>query len=357
MNLIIPAAGQSSRFPKMRPKWMLTHPNGNLMLAEAIRGLTFGSLEKIYLTVLAAHLEEFKCLDGIKKQFRQIGLADKLVVVALDNPTQSQPETVARAIEKENIKGPICIKDSDNFFKLKVPETNFVSVVDLNQVGFVNPGNKSYADVNENHFVTNIVEKRVISNFFCSGAYGFEDAQEYLRNFNTLSHLKNLYISHIIYQMLLEDKAFSAAVCTDYSDWGTLKDWNRYKAQFGTLFVDLDGTLVRNSGEHFEPVWGTTEGLKENIQVINRLYDSGKVQIIITTSRKEEARELTVKQLEKEGLRYHQILFGLNHGKRIVINDYARSNPFKSCDSINIARNAEDLSEMLHGLLHIEGEA
>jgi hypothetical protein len=357
MNLIIPAAGQSSRFPKMRPKWMLTHPNGNLMLAEAIRGLTFGSLEKIYLTVLAAHLEEFKCLDGIKKQFRQIGLADKLVVVALDNPTQSQPETVARAIEKESIKGPICIKDSDNFFKLKVPETNFVSVVDLNQVGFVNPGNKSYADVNENHFVTNIVEKRVISNFFCSGAYGFEDAQEYLRNFNTLSHLKNLYISHIIYQMLLEDKAFSAAVCTDYSDWGTLKDWNRYKAQFGTLFVDLDGTLVRNSGEHFEPVWGTTEGLKENIQVINRLYDSGKVQIIITTSRKEEARELTVKQLEKEGLRYHQILFGLNHGKRIVINDYARSNPFKSCDSINIARNAEDLSEMLHGLLHIEGEA
>ena len=134
------------------------------------------------------------------------------------------------------------------------------------------------------------MEKRVISNFFCSGAYGFEDAQEYLRNFNTLSHLKNLYISHIIYQMLLEDKAFSAAVCTDYSDWGTLKDWNRYKAQFGTLFVDLDGTLVRNSGEHFEPVWGTTEGLKENIQVINRLYDSGKVQIIITTSRKEEAR-------------------------------------------------------------------
>ncbi len=340
----------------MRPKWMLTHPNGNLMLAEAIRGLAFSKLEKIYLTVLSAHLKEFQCLDGIKKQFKQIGLGDKLVVVALDNPTQSQPETVARAIEKEKIKGPICIKDSDNFFRLKVPEKNFVSVVDLNQVGFINPSNKSYADVNENQFVTNIVEKRVISNFFCSGAYGFEDAQEYLRYFNSLSNLKGLYISHIIYQMLLENKAFSAAVCSDYSDWGTLKDWNRYKAQFGTLFIDLDGTLIRNSGEYFEPVWGTTEGLKENIQTINRLYDSGKVQIIITTSRREEARQLTVKQLEKEGLHYHQIIFGLNHGKRIVVNDYARSNPFKSCDSVNIARNSEDLGEMLQGLLHIEGE-
>ena len=357
MNLIIPAAGQSSRFPKMRPKWMLTHPNGNLMLAEAIRGLEFAGLNKIYLTVLAAHLEEFKCLDGIKKQFQQIGLADKLVVVALEKPTQSQPETVARAIEKENIKGPVCIKDSDNFFRLKVPATNFVSVVDLNQVGFINPGNKSYADVNENHFVTNIVEKRVISNFFCCGAYGFEDAQEYLRYFKSLSGLKNLYISHIIYQMLLEDKAFSAAVATEYSDWGTLKDWNRYKSQFGTLFIDLDGTLVRNSGEHFEPTWGTTEGIKENIGGVNRLYDSGKVQIIITTSRREEARAITEAQLKREGIRYHQILFGMNHGKRIVVNDYARSNPFKSCDSVNIARNSTDLAEMLESLLHVEGEA
>jgi len=356
MNLIIPAAGQSSRFPKLRPKWMLTHPNGNLMLAEAIRGLTIPKLEKIYLTVLAAHLEEFQCLDGIRKQFQQVGLAEKLVVVALDKPTQSQPETVARAIEKGNIRGPICIKDSDNYFKLNVPSNNFVSVVDLNQVGFINPSNKSYADVNENHFVTNIVEKRVISNFFCCGAYGFEDAQEYLSYFNSLSHLPNLYISHIIYQMLLENKAFLAAVCSDYSDWGTLKDWNRYKAQFGTLFVDLDGTLVHNSGEHFAPVWGTTEGIKENIQVINRLYDSGKVQIIVTTSRKEEARDLTLKQLEREGLRYHQIIFGLHHGKRIVVNDYAKSNPFKSCDSINIARNSTDLTEMLESMLHI-GEA
>lgn len=332
---------------------MLTHPNGNLMLAEAIRGLVFPSLEKIYLTVLSEHLREFQCLDGIKKQFQQIGLADKLVVIALDEATQSQPETIACAIEKAKIKGPICIKDSDNYFKLQVPSTNFVSVVDLNQVGFINPSNKSYADVNENHFVTNIVEKRVISNFFCSGAYGFEDAQEYLHYYNALSGLGNLYVSHIIYKMLLDNRAFSAAVCSEYSDWGTLKDWNRFKGQFGTLFVDLDGTLVRNSGEYFDPVWGTTAGVKENIEAVNRLYDSGRVQIIVTTSRKEEARDLTVQQLEREGLRYHQILFGLNHGKRIVVNDYARSNPFKSCDSINLARDSADLGEMLEALFHM----
>ena len=32
MNLIIPMAGKSSRFPNMRPKWMLTHPQETLWL-------------------------------------------------------------------------------------------------------------------------------------------------------------------------------------------------------------------------------------------------------------------------------------------------------------------------------------
>jgi hypothetical protein len=355
MNLIIPAAGASTRFPNVKPKWLLTHPNGNLMVAEAIRGLNLDSFERIHLTILAEHAEKFKILDGIRKQFAQLGLAEKLNIIQLDKPTKSQPETVARAIELGKINGPICIKDSDNFFRLEVTPRNFVSVVDLNHVGFVNPGNKSYVAVNENNLVTNIAEKQVISHFFCCGAYGFESAEEYLKYFHELSHMDNLYISHLIFQMILENKAFSSQVCTEYSDWGTLKDWNRYKAHFGTLFIDLDGTLVRNSGGYFDPVWGSTEAIKENVDIVNRLYRSGKVQVIITTSRREEARETTVEQLRREGIEYHQIVFGMNHGKRIVINDYAPTNPFKSCDALNIARNSNELTEMLEAVLHIDG--
>ena len=40
-------------------------------------------------------------------------------------------------------------------------------------------------------------------------------------------------------------------------------------------------------------------------------------------------------------------IFGLVHGRRIVINDYANTNPFKSCDAINLRRDSEDLREML----------
>ncbi|MBS0209192.1 MAG: hypothetical protein JSS27_09580 [Planctomycetes bacterium] len=354
MKLIIPAAGQSSRFPNVRPKWLLTHPNGNLMLAESIRGIAPLEFEQVYLTVLAEHVRDFDCLPGIQKQFQQIGLGDKLTVVQLEQATQSQPETVARTIEAHDIRGPICVKDSDNYFRVSLRPGNFVSVVDLNNVGFVNPSNKSYATVNESSIVTNIVEKRVISNYFCSGAYGFEESREYLSVYRDLSHLDQLYISHVIYEMILRSRAFSAVICSDYADWGTLRDWNRYKSQFATLFIDVDGTLVKNSGEFFAPMWGSTAGIRENIQVTNRLFDSGKVQIILTTSRKEEFRDVTLAQLQREGVKFHQILFGLNHGKRVVVNDYAKTNPFKSCDAVNIARDSTDLNEMLESVLQME---
>jgi hypothetical protein len=354
MNIIIPAAGSSSRFPSVRPKWMLTHPNGNLMLGEALKGIDTTQVDLIYITVLLDHLDRYDCRDGIIDQFHQLGLGDKLQIVELTAPTCSQPETVAKTIELTGMKGPFTIKDTDNYFRLPPSSGNYVSVVDLNTSGMINAANKSYVTINENRIVTNIVEKKVNSNFFCCGAYGFESAEEYISLYNELSAQNDLYVSHIIYKMLLQNKAFLAVVCSDYEDWGTLKDWNRYKEQFGTIFIDLDGVLVGNSGEFFHPVWGETEGISENIKSINRLHASGKVQVIITTARKELYRERTIKQLERYGINYDQIIFGLMHGQRIIINDYAKTNPYKSCDAINIARNSAELGDMLESVFSIE---
>ena len=47
MKLIVPVAGNSSRFPHVKPKWLLTHPNGNLMFHEAISGLDLAEVDEI----------------------------------------------------------------------------------------------------------------------------------------------------------------------------------------------------------------------------------------------------------------------------------------------------------------------
>lgn len=347
MNLIIPAAGKSTRFPNVRPKWLLTHPNGNLMVIEAIKGLNLMDFDNIFLVVLKEHIEKYNCLSGIKEAFKNIGINEKLTIVQLESSTQSQPETVAKAIEQCQIKGSIFIKDTDNFFKATITPFNQVAACSLEAMNVVNPVNKSYITVSESDEIKNIAEKKIISSTFCTGGYSFQDAAQFLKYYHSLEEKQDLFISHIIFKMILDGAEFRELRVSEYSDWGTLTDWNRYKEGFATLFIDIDGVLVFNSGEYFEPKWGETQAINENIEVINQLYKSGKVHIILTTSRSSKYKEETINQLKREGILYHQILFDLLHAKRIIINDYSPTNPYKSADAINLKRDSNVLKELL----------
>lgn len=231
---------------------------------------------------------------------------------------------------------------------------NFVSVCDLNDADTMNIKNKSYVLVNEYNIITNISEKKVIGSLFNVGGYGFEDSEIFCQYYEKLSQEKELYVSHIIYNMILDGHTFTISKTKDYRDWGTLKEWNFYKSQYATLFVDIDGTLVYNSGEFISPRWGDTKAIKANVEIVNKLYDTGKVHIILTTARSLEFKSITEEQLQRGGIKYHQIIYGLYHAKRIIINDYEKSNPYKSCDSINLKRNSEDLKEMLEDIMRID---
>ncbi len=349
MKLILPVAGKSSRFPNLKPKWLLTHPNGNLMITEAVRGLNLKDFKQIYVIALKEHCEKFNLKEVLFKQFKILNAHKKFQILPLEKQTNSQPQSVYEGISLIDLEGGIYIKDSDNFFKESVKEGNFISIGDLNELDLANVKNKSYISVNEDNIITNIVEKRIISPFFNVGGYGFEDAKEFAKYYKLLSKEKELYISHIIYKMILDKHIFKSSKVKDYLDWGTLQDWNAYKACFKTLFIDIDGVLLYNSSQFFSPKWGQTKKIKENVEILNKLYESQKVQIILTTARSLESKELTEKQLKKENIKYHQIIFNLYHAKRIIINDYATSNPYKSCDCINLQRDSKELKLMLEG--------
>jgi hypothetical protein len=356
MNLVIPMAGRSSRFPDLKPKWMLTHPSGRFMVIEAISGLNLTDFESIYFIYLAEHEEQHGFLKGFKEELEDAGLLKKVKFVVLDQPTHDQPETVLQGILQGNISGPILIKDSDNYFHVQVPAQNAVCYADLNKVGLIKPRNKSYVTIDAQGNVLNIVEKLVISSSFCVGGYAFADAQLFVDGLSRLDPTKERYISHVIYQLMLDGKTFNAIETQNYTDWGTVEDWDRFKRSYGTLFCDLDGTLVKNSSAHFPPYIGESEPIAANTEIIKHLQQSGKFQIIITTSRPEKYRKVTEQQLERLGIKYKSLLMGLFHSKRIIINDYSKSNPYKSCDSINLKRNADDLKEILRESLGIDYE-
>ena len=347
ITMVLPIAGRSSRFPKMNPKWSLTHPRGHMMVIEAIKGIEQANVGRICVIGLVEHDERFRLVETLSTQFESIGLLPKVDFVLLEQATRHQPETIAEGLRRGGVEGPIYIKDSDNFFRHSPTPGNSVAGYDLHKMEKVNARSKSYFEINGDGYITNIVEKRIVGSKFCAGAYSFESAAQFLKYYDAICDSGEIYVSHIIYNMILDGIGFMHSEVEEYIDWGTVKEWRAYTNLYSTLFVDLDGTLVVNAGQYGRPQWGQTEGIRPNIEAINHLYNSGKVDIIVTTSRKEEFREVTIEQLSRVGLKYHRIIYDLPHAKRIIINDYAPSNPFKSCDAINLKRNSQDLKEMI----------
>mgnify|MGYP001166241190 FL=1 len=345
-NLIIPMAGKSSRFPNMRPKWMLTHPKQNkFMVIESISGLNLDFFDNIYFVVLQEHEDKYKFSNGLLKEVEELGVLDKVKISYLDEQTSSQSETVYKVIRKENIEGFVFIKDSDNYYECEIKDTsNQVVYVDLNENEGINAKGKSYIELDDNKVLTNIVEKKIVSSTFCCGGYGFSSSEQFCSTYESLQDIEEeCYISHIIFEMMLSGFLFQSTPAFVYKDWGTLVEWKKYKKTYKTIFCDIDGTLVTNTSHQFPPFIGEGDPIESNINYLNKLFDEGRTHIVLTTSRPEEYRQITLDELESKGIPYHNLIMGLPHSQRVLVNDFAASNPYPSCVAINIPRNSEDL--------------
>jgi len=353
-NLIIPMGGKSSRFPEMRPKWMLTHPSsGSFMCIESIRGLNLDFFDNIFFVILKEHDEMYQAKKGILSALESLDdyqeVISKTDVIILDSETNSQSETVYNAILKNNITGFIYIKDSDGFFEFDVTsENNQVTYMDLNNIDEINARSKSYIEVDSNRIITNMVEKKVISSKFCVGGYGFNSASEFCEYYLKIEkNSDECYISNVVFQMILDDKIFIGNESLGFKDWGTIKSWNDYKSNIYTAFVDLDGTLVKNTSHLIPPFIGEGEPLLNNIASIRRIKENGGF-IVITTGRPEKYRSVTMDEMERHQIPYDMLIMGLPHSRRLLINDFAKSNPYPSCLAININRNSDDLNQFLN---------
>lgn len=106
-----------------------------------------------------------------------------------------------------------------------------------------------------------------------------------------------------------------------------------------TIFCDLDGTLVK----HSNPV--EIQNLNLELEVLPGVYDKLREWdtkgyfIIITTGRKESARESTIKQLQRAGILYDQLIMGFGGGDRILINDRKPNTDRDTAYVINVDRN------------------
>jgi len=349
MKLIIPVAGSSTRYQGMRPKWMLTLPDGKLMIEECIKGIDFTNIEEIIIIALEEHIKESNFnINYLINRFEKLYLKTTKIVL-LNDQTISQPMTIAKYLGEQENDFPFYIKDCDNYFIDKPEANDSVAFVSLNELNLVAASNKSYIKINHFNEIEQIQEKEIISDTFCVGGYSFKSSKSFLKSFESLDGYNNnsLYVSHIIQNQILNGTRFTSTRIQNYIDYGTSNEFFLETHKASTLLCDFDGVIVKNSSKFSKNPWSYIP-IKENIKSLkNTLGKSASSQLIITTSRPFEEKENINKFCKENGLNVKQIITGLPHCKRYLINDFSNSNPYPSATAINLPRNSETLDHYL----------
>jgi len=93
-----------------------------------------------------------------------------------------------------------------------------------------------------------------------------------------------------------------------------------------TIFIDIDGTILKQLPSLYDIAINHKEQyvLPGVIEKFEHWKNCGHC-IVITTSRPESLRKITEEQLSSLGIIFDQILFGLPHGERVVVNNSKNS--------------------------------
>lgn len=342
-TLIVPCGGKSTRYPGMKPKWLLTHPDGKLMVVKALEGLPRNAFNRVIITLVKAHAEQYEAQLILKQAFAG---GPPIEICQLDDFTRSVTETVYLTLRRMKVSGPFVIKDSDNFVAVDIPADPLNAVVGYDIARDPSVPNicaKSFLVVNGEGTLESVVEKRVVSNLIAVGVYLFASTDVYDTAYAALAAWKGeTYISDIISHLIAQrGQSFEPLLAHSYEDWGTLEEWKAVQRRSRTYFVDVDGVLLKNSGQYGRFNWSNNrEVLLDNVRALRELQRQG-AQIVVVTARTEDCRQQLEELLHSAGLEPHAIVMGLHHAARVLINDFAPTNPYPSALSISLPRDGQ----------------
>jgi hypothetical protein len=341
MEIIMPCAGLSTRFPNMRPKYLLSDYNNRLMIENAAKN--FIGKYNVTIAILKQHNEMFNAENKLREAF-----GDKVNIVVLDKPTSGPADTVYQAIMNSEYffssVSPVLIKDCDGFYDTDLVDGNAIYVSKLSKNPDIrNAPAKSYTITNEQGIITSVVEKQIVSNSFCVGGYQFASIGEYVDTFEKLKDnaTSEIFVSNIIDYMISNGAVFNEKEVENFVDVGTADDWFKFNNK-PTYFCDIDGTIVKTKDFHDDPY----EPIQKNVDALLKEQARG-CKLVFVTARKKKYEEYTNKILTEMGFVNYVLVMETNHSRRVLINDYANSNPFPSAVALNLKRDSDNLGDMI----------
>lgn len=227
MEILVPAAGLSTRFPDLPPKYLLVDDNDNRMIENAVS--PYIGRGDMYIGILKEHDEKYNAAGKVQS----ISTVPEITPIVLPEKTKGPADTVyqmCKYLDRFIDDGAFLVKDCDSFFDHIIHKGNYVCVADVHDHSILrNLGAKSFVQVNDQGLITNIVEKKVISEFFCVGGYKFEKRSEFMAAYEAIQDYSyEIYVSHVIQHMITQGKQFFTERVFDYVDVGTIDEWNDY---------------------------------------------------------------------------------------------------------------------------------
>jgi hypothetical protein len=206
-----------------------------------------------------------------------------------------------------------------------------------------NTAGKSYTLSNNQGIITSIVEKQIVSSSFCVGGYQFGTARDFIKSFEALysNSRSEIYVSNVIDYLILNGTIFIEQYVTNFIDIGTAPEWFEYNNR-PTYFCDIDGTIIKSTMNYYEPYIPLTN----NINKLKSEMARG-CKIIFCTARGKQYKNLTMNMLDELGFGDCDLIMEVHHSKRVVINDYANSNPYPTAIAVNIARDSDNLGDFI----------
>lgn len=343
MEVVVPAAGLSTRFPDTKPKYLLYDYRGEMMLKNALRPF-LDKGHNIYVGILKEHDEKFMAKAYINHEIPEAK------VIILKERTKGPADTVYQIIKESGLKysTELFIKDCDSFFDHDIRTGNYVCVSRIqNHEVLKKLASKSFVVANDQGLIQTIQEKSVISDTFCVGGYHFATAITFMVGYEEVGSVQSeVYVSDVIQHALNRNNIFFEQEVENYVDVGTLSDWLEYNDK-PTIFCDIDGTLIKAQSRLGPNSFGQVpEVLPEAYKAIKQRYDAG-CQIVFTTARPVEYHEVTYNMLKNLGFDNFQLISGLHNASRILINDFNQGNPYPRATAINVKRDDDTLGHYL----------
>lgn len=342
MEIIVPAAGASSRFPDMKPKYLL-YDYGHKMMIQ--RALDPYKGHNITIGILKEHDEKYNASDYLRHEF---DTSTKIVI--MDKLTRGPADTVYQIIKNSidiDLDAELLIKDCDSFFDHEMSEGNYICVSNIAQHDVLKKlSSKSFVIANEQGIITDIIEKNVVSDTFCVGGYKFASARIFCEAFEELRLHTEIFVSDVIQRCLHKGEIFTEKLVSNYVDVGTAQDWFEYNDK-PVIFCDIDGTLIESQGR----VGGKsfTSPIVPMRKTVDRLleYQKNGAQFVFTTARPKDVERVTYSLLVTLGFRNFQLIMGLQNSRRILINDFNNANPYPRATAINVERDKDQVANYL----------